>query len=69
LLLTEPPSVDTGEITDKGYINQRAILARRVADLAALNDDASRRWIGCSRTGEFASTGLQAASAHAVAAI
>jgi feruloyl-CoA synthase len=32
LLLAEPPSIDAGEITDKGYINQRAVLARR-ADL------------------------------------
>ncbi|MBR1221110.1 feruloyl-CoA synthase [Bradyrhizobium sp. U87765 SZCCT0131] len=29
LLLHEPPSVDGGEITDKGYINQRAVLTRR----------------------------------------
>lgn len=29
LLLAEPPSTDAGEITDKGYINQRAVLARR----------------------------------------
>lgn len=29
MLLCEPPSVDTGEITDKGYINQRAVLTRR----------------------------------------
>ena len=28
-LLTEPPDLDAGEITDKGYINQRACLARR----------------------------------------
>ena len=26
LLLAEPASVDGGEITDKGYINQRAVL-------------------------------------------
>ncbi len=32
LLLAEPPSVDAHEITDKGYINQAAVLARR-ADL------------------------------------
>jgi len=32
LLLQEPPSIDAGEITDKGYINQRAVLGRR-ADL------------------------------------
>ena len=30
--MTEPPSIDAGEITDKGYVNQRAGLARR-ADL------------------------------------
>ncbi len=35
LLMTEPPSVDGHEITDKGYINQRATLERR-AKLAAL---------------------------------
>ncbi|NMG67972.1 AMP-binding protein [Azoarcus indigens] len=32
LLMAEPPSVEAGEITDKGYINQRAVLNRR-ADL------------------------------------
>jgi feruloyl-CoA synthase len=31
LLLTEPPSIDANEITDKGYLNQRAVLARRGA--------------------------------------
>ncbi len=31
LLMAEPPSVDGHEITDKGYINQRATLARRKA--------------------------------------
>jgi feruloyl-CoA synthase len=29
LLLEEPPSIDAGEITDKGYINQKAVLTRR----------------------------------------
>lgn len=29
LLMAEPPSVEAGEITDKGYINQRAVLTRR----------------------------------------
>jgi feruloyl-CoA synthase len=29
LLMGEPPSVEAGEITDKGYINQRAVLNRR----------------------------------------
>ncbi|HSW27468.1 MAG TPA: feruloyl-CoA synthase, partial [Burkholderiaceae bacterium] len=36
LLLTEPPSADAGEITDKGYLNQRAVLARRASDVLAL---------------------------------
>jgi feruloyl-CoA synthase len=34
VLMAEPPSIDGGEITDKGYINQRAVLERR-ADLVA----------------------------------
>ncbi|HEY2357841.1 MAG TPA: AMP-binding protein [Phenylobacterium sp.] len=29
LIMTEPPSIDAGEITDKGYVNQRATLERR----------------------------------------
>ena len=31
LLMAEPPSIDANEITDKGYINQRAALERRKA--------------------------------------
>jgi feruloyl-CoA synthase len=31
LFVAEPPSVDAGEITDKGYLNQRAVLASRAA--------------------------------------
>jgi feruloyl-CoA synthase len=31
LLLAEPPSLQAGEITDKGYVNQRAVLERRAA--------------------------------------
>jgi feruloyl-CoA synthase len=31
LLMDEPPSLDAGEVTDKGSLNQRAILARRRA--------------------------------------
>ena len=31
MLLTEPPSIDGNELTDKGYINQRAALERRAA--------------------------------------
>ncbi|HXQ50272.1 MAG TPA: feruloyl-CoA synthase [Stellaceae bacterium] len=36
LLMAEPPSIDQGEITDKGYINQRAVLSRRAALVARL---------------------------------
>jgi len=36
LVLSEPPSADAGEITDKGYVNQRTTLARRSADVQAL---------------------------------
>ena len=31
MLMTEPPSFDVGEITDKGYVNQNAGLAHRAA--------------------------------------
>ena len=31
LIMAEPPSIDANEITDKGYINQRAVLERRKA--------------------------------------
>jgi feruloyl-CoA synthase len=31
LVMAEPPQIDAGEITDKGYINQRAVLERRAA--------------------------------------
>jgi feruloyl-CoA synthase len=31
LLMAEPASVDGGEITDKGYINQSAVLKNRAA--------------------------------------
>ncbi|MEW6767097.1 MAG: feruloyl-CoA synthase [Pseudomonadota bacterium] len=46
-LMSEPPSVDGGEITDKGYINQRAVLSRRAAELAKLNGNDTKDWIGC----------------------
>jgi feruloyl-CoA synthase len=36
LVLTDPPSIDGGEITDKGYLNQRAVLQRRSARVAEL---------------------------------
>ena len=39
LLLSEPPSLDAGEITDKGYLNQSACRDRRAADIARLYAD------------------------------
>jgi len=36
LLMAEPPSIDASEITDKGYINQRAVLKRRAALVESL---------------------------------
>jgi feruloyl-CoA synthase len=39
LLLAEPPQPDAGEITDKGYVNQRAVLDRRHGDVERLFSD------------------------------
>ena len=39
VLLEEPPSIDRGEMTDKGSINQRAVLAHRAALVDALYAD------------------------------
>jgi feruloyl-CoA synthase len=36
VVMLEPPSIDAGEITDKGYVNQRATLERRHALVEAL---------------------------------
>lgn len=36
LLLTSPPSIDAGEITDKGYINQRAMRENRPESIEQL---------------------------------
>ena len=36
ILLAEPPSLADGEITDKSYVNQRAVLRRRAGLVAAL---------------------------------
>jgi feruloyl-CoA synthase len=40
LLLEAPPSLDAGEITDKGYLNQRRCLECRAAEVARLYADA-----------------------------
>jgi feruloyl-CoA synthase len=39
LLLRHPPSIDANEITDKGYINQRAVLEGRANLVAQLYRD------------------------------
>ena len=36
LVLTEPPYIDRGEVTDKGSINQRSVLSHRVAEVERL---------------------------------
>jgi feruloyl-CoA synthase len=36
VVLAEPASLDIGEMTDKGSINQRAVLAHRAAVVEAL---------------------------------
>jgi feruloyl-CoA synthase len=38
-LLADPPTLDRGEITDKGSINQRAVLTHRAETVEALHDD------------------------------
>ena len=39
LVMNEPPSIDANEITDKGYMNQRAVLERRAALVEKLYSD------------------------------
>jgi len=39
VLLAQPPSLDAGEITDKGYLNQRRTLQCRAAEVARLYAD------------------------------
>ncbi|MDA7415444.1 feruloyl-CoA synthase [Xenophilus arseniciresistens] len=39
VLVAEPPSIDKGEVTDKGSINQRAVLKHRDAFVQALHGD------------------------------
>jgi feruloyl-CoA synthase len=39
-LLAEPPTIDRSEITDKGSINQRAVLTHRATTVEALHADA-----------------------------
>jgi feruloyl-CoA synthase len=44
--LTEPPSIDKGEVTDKGSINQRAVLKHRDSLVQALHaGQAEHTWL------------------------
>lgn len=45
-LLDAPPAVDAGEITDKGYVNQRAVLARRTDEVKRLQGDDPSAYVG-----------------------
>lgn len=47
MLLVDLPSVDGGEITDKGYLNQRAILTRRADAVTRLYDATCNERIDC----------------------
>jgi feruloyl-CoA synthase len=49
ILLTTPPSLEDGEITDKGYLNQSQCRACRSADVAALYDENDLRNISLNR--------------------
>ena len=46
LILSEPPNAEAGEITDKGYINQAAVLKRRSADVDRLYEGTSAIIVG-----------------------
>ena len=43
LLLEEPPSIDAQEVTDKGSVNQKAVLANRAALVEQLYGAAGTR--------------------------
>ncbi len=51
LLALEPPSIDKGEVTDKGSLNQRAVLAHRGDTVARLYDDATPELIRARAAG------------------
>ena len=50
LLLAEPPSIDQRELTDKGSVNQAAVLARRAAVVDTLYDGSDAQTIFASPT-------------------
>ncbi|MCM2252478.1 MAG: feruloyl-CoA synthase [Ramlibacter sp.] len=45
IIQATPPNADAGEITDKGYINQRAVLGHRADEVAALYEEGHPRVI------------------------
>jgi feruloyl-CoA synthase len=45
LLLEEPPSIDQRELTDKGSVNQAAVLARRAAAVDGMHDGTDSKTI------------------------
>ena len=49
-LLSEPPTIDKGEITDKGSINQRSVLMHRAATVAALHESTLSHIVQPQRT-------------------
>ncbi|WP_028221147.1 AMP-binding protein [Paraburkholderia oxyphila] len=49
LLMAEPPSIDAGEIADKGYVNQAACRARRAGLIDALFRDVPEAHVACVR--------------------
>lgn len=49
MLLVEPLSLDKGEVTDKGSVNQRAILKHRADLVAAVYEDDDPRVIRVER--------------------
>jgi feruloyl-CoA synthase len=48
IILEEPPSLDAGEMTDKGSINQRAVLSRRAALVEELYRDPPGALVLCA---------------------
>ncbi len=46
VVMARPADLDAGEITDKGYVNQRKVLARRAALVEMLYaEPAPREWL------------------------
>jgi feruloyl-CoA synthase len=52
LILAEPPSIDVGEVTDKGSINQRVVLAHRTAEVERLYGESGEVLLAASRGGQ-----------------